>query len=319
MKVLVTGATGVIGRPVLDLLVAAGHDVHGVARSELKADGVRAAGAAPVSLDLFDAAAIDAAIGRLRPDAIMHLATHIPPVTRALLPGAMRDTIRLRRESSRHLVDAALAHGVGRYLQESIAFIYSDGGDDWLDEDAPIAAGPHQRAAAVSAAQTARVTAAGGDGVLLRFGMFYGATARDTRYQLERARAGKAAVMGPPDAYASTIRIEDAAAAAVAALRAPGGVYNVVEDAPARRRELNRHLAEALGVEPPPLVPAWALRLSRKSAMFARSQRISNRRLRAATGWAPVWPSPAVGWPAVVAELAEPNRRGTAAVPRGAR
>jgi nucleoside-diphosphate-sugar epimerase len=304
MKIFLTGATGVLGRPVVNQLVAEGHDVYGVARGQAKADTLRAAGARPVAADLFDAAAVGAAVGQVRPDVIVHLATHIPPAAAALRPGGWRVNDRLRRDTSRYLVDAALAHGVGRYLQESISFGYRDGGGSWLDEDSPLAGGPQERTTAASARQAARLSAAGGAGVLLRFGAFYGASSRDTRMQLERARAGKAAMIGPPEAYISMIKIEDAGAAVAAALRAPGGVYNVVDDVPERRREVNRQLAEALGVTPPPLVPAGLLRLFRRTRPITRSQRVSNRRFVDATGWHPRHADAADGLRAVVAELA---------------
>src|SRR4051812_47180547 len=98
VKVFVAGATGVIGRRVVPMLVAAGHSVTAASRSRAKADGLATQGATPVVVDLFDPAAVRAAVGGA--DVIINLATSIPPSSRALLPGAWRETGRVRRHVS---------------------------------------------------------------------------------------------------------------------------------------------------------------------------------------------------------------------------
>ncbi len=134
-SVFVTGATGVIGRPVVDALVAAGCAVNAVARSEVAARRLAAAGARPVVVDLFDGDAVrDAVAGH---DAIVHLATSIPPMREMRKPSAWATNARLRIDATRSLVDAARVHGIARFVKESITFPYLDGGDGWLDEDAP--------------------------------------------------------------------------------------------------------------------------------------------------------------------------------------
>src|SRR4051812_9122512 len=133
MKVFVAGATGVLGKRAVRELVAAGHDVTGVARSEEKAALVRSLGATPVKVDLFDPAAVkDAVAGH---DVVCNLATHIPPTSKMAFPKAWDENNRIRTEASRNLVDAALAAGASRYIQESICFVYGDHGDEWIDED----------------------------------------------------------------------------------------------------------------------------------------------------------------------------------------
>lgn len=128
MKIFVAGATGVLGRPTLRALVEAGHEGRGAARGEDKAQLVRSLGAAPVSVDLFDAAAVKAAVAGS--EAVLHFATKIPSITRMRWKGAWRENDRLRTEGSRVLVDAALAVGAAVYIQESISFVYGDGGDE---------------------------------------------------------------------------------------------------------------------------------------------------------------------------------------------
>lgn len=301
MKVFVVGATGVLGRRALPRLVAAGHAVTAVARGPQKAALVRSLGAIPVAVDVFDAGAVMAAVAGH--DAVCNLATHIPPLSKAARASAWAENNRIRTEVSRHLVDAALAAGVARVIQESITLPYADGGDRWLDEDAPIEPFPAGATAAVAEAEAARFTAAGGTGVVLRFAAFYGAGASHTRAQLRLARQGVAPVLGSADAFQSMVHLDDAAAAVVAALSAPAGVYNVAEDRPVRRSELAAAVGSALGTEAGWMPPALLTRMGGANAeALGRSQRVSNRRFRAATGWAPAHPDPWTGWRQVVAE-----------------
>ncbi len=131
-----------------------------------------------------------------------------------------------------------------------------------------------------------------------------GADAWQKRQAIRLARRGWAAMPGPPDAYVSSVSHEDAAAAVVAALDAPAGVYNIADDEPLRRREFFDALARALGVDPPKPPPVWmTFFLGSVGEMLARSLRISNRKLREETGWAPKFPSLRHGWPAVIGEL----------------
>jgi len=300
MKIFVAGATGVVGRRAVRLLVDAGHDVTGVARAPSKAALLHTLGAVPVTVDLFDPGAVTAAVAGH--DVVCNLATHIPDLTRASRPGAWDETSRLRTDASRNLVDAALATGTQRYVQESIAFLYPDCGDRWIAESTALVEGPFGAPVKAAEAQAARFTAAGGAGIVLRFGLFYGAGSSHTAYQLRVAAAGVAPVLGPAGAFTPMLHLDDAASAVVAALRAPAGTYNVVEDQPATKAEQVGALAAALGTAPPRLLPAGVSRAAGASgANMARSQRVSNRRFRDATGWAPAFPDQWSGWAQVVA------------------
>lgn len=284
MKVFVTGATGVLGRRVLPLLTGAGHRVTAVARG--KAGQIRETGAAPVDVDLFDAAALRSAVDGH--DAVLDLATRIPGTTRMLLPWAWRDNDRLRTDAAVIAADAATATGA-RYVRESIGLLYADGGERWIDEDAPLAPIANTRTALAAEAAADRVTRTGGVGVALRFGLFYGPDSGHTQDLLAAAGKGQAAVLGDLDGFHSQVHLDDAAAAVVAALDAPPGVYNIAEDEPLRRHELVRLLEELAGRElrTPPGVVA---RIGAARAV-ARSLRLDNARFRAATGWAPRFPS----------------------------
>src|SRR2546428_6426042 len=297
-----TGATGVIGRRVVPLLVAAGHRVTAVGRAPDKRAALERAGAAAIELDLFDLAAVGRAVAGH--DVVINLATHIPPSARAFVPGAWRENNRMRRLASHNLATAVLSSGAGRFIQESFAPIYGDAGDRWIDEDAPVRVARYNRAVLDAEAAAARVTRDGGTGVVLRFAYFYGADSDFTQDAIRYVRRGRAPVLGSPNGVISSISHDDAAAAATAALAVPAGTYNVSDDRPVRRREFADALADALGVPPPKFFPPWlALLAGSLGETLARSQRIANRKLRAASGWAPRYPSVLEGWSAVLAAL----------------
>lgn len=309
MIVFVTGATGVLGRGVVRRLAAAGHEVRGVARGNEKAELVESLGGHPVAVDLFDAAALKEAVAGA--DWVLHLATSIPPASAARRTGAWDTNDRLRREATGLLVDAALAGRVPNVLAESITFGYTDNGDQWIDERHPYPAdGSVLESAAVLEREVGRFTAAGGRGVVLRFGWFYGPDARGVDEVLAYARTRRVApVFGRRGGYVSSIHTDDAAAAVVAALDAPAGIYNVVDE-PVTRLEYTRAFASAFGLKRLRIVPPRVLRVvGGKSAMvLAQSQRVSNAGFRAATGWAPQHPSVIEGWPAVAAARSEGAR-----------
>ncbi|MGZ4806106.1 MAG: SDR family oxidoreductase, partial [Ilumatobacteraceae bacterium] len=169
-RVFVTGATGVLGRRVVPRLVEAGHDVTAAVRSKTKAEGVRSAGATPVLIDLFDRAAMRAAIDGH--DTIAQLATHIPTGASAARRSAWRTNDRLRKEAAPAIAAAAAQADVARYIQESITFPYADGGEQWIDEthDRVYFWGNECTVAAEAAA--AHFTSAGGVGIVLRFSLF---------------------------------------------------------------------------------------------------------------------------------------------------
>lgn len=295
MKVLLTGATGVLGRRVVPRLVADGHEVTAVARG--RPEALARAGARPVTLDLFDTTAVAAAVAGQ--DAVLDLATRIPPASRMMLPGAWRTNDRLRRDAARIVASEAARHRL-RYVRESIGLLYADAGATWIEEDGRVAPLPHTASALDAEASARVVTTVGGIGVVLRFATFYGPDSSHTRDALDAAGRGRAALVGDPDGFLSQIHLDDAATAVVAALQAPAGTWNVVDDDPVRRREQLAVLEAVAGRSLRPL-PAALGRVGPARAI-ARSLRMSNRAFRAATGWAPVYTSGRQGWPAVAAE-----------------
>ena len=127
MKVFVAGATGVLGRAAIPRLVAAGHEVRGAARSPEKADQLRAQGAEPVTVDLFDPASVRAAVDGCQ--GVIHMATNIPPLTKAWKGSAWATNDRLRREGTQVIADACRDAGVEVLVKETVSFFYEDGGD----------------------------------------------------------------------------------------------------------------------------------------------------------------------------------------------
>ncbi len=295
MKVFVTGGTGVVGTRAVPALVAAGHEVSAVARSAEKAELVRAMGATPVAVDLFDADAVRR--GLEGHGGVVHLATSIPSMVKAARSSAWAVNDRLRSAVSNLLVDAALGAGATRYVQESIAFPYRDQGDAWIDEDGPVDHDRVFRSAADAEAATARFSGSGVDGVVLRFAQLHGSGSTHVATFNALARRRINPFLGPPDAYTSFVHADDAGAAVAAALEVPAGVYNVADDAPLTRAEAGRVVAEALGVEPPRAVPAAGRAMMPSLAKeLMKSLRISNARLKQASRWRPAHPSIRGSW-----------------------
>jgi nucleoside-diphosphate-sugar epimerase len=284
-EVVITGATGVIGRRAVRALLAAGHRVTGVTRSAEGRARLEGLGAGAVEADVFAEASLRRAFAGA--DAVVNVLTHVPRADRMADPSAWAENDRVRTEASAAVARAAQAAGVGRLVQESIAFVYADGGDAWLDEDAPVVGGG-VTTTALTAERNARERFAG-DSVVLRFGLFVGPDSGSTRAALAAARRGESIAAGPPGAYRPTIWLDDAAAAIAAALAVPAGTYNVVDDDPATNAEIDAALAAVVGV--------GALRARPpQDGPLARSQRVSNRRLREASGWAPRVRAARDGW-----------------------
>lgn len=302
MKVFVAGGTGAMGGHAIPALIREGHEVAALARTPERAAGLAKQGADPVSVSIFDRQALSAAFAGL--DAVVNLTSAIPPMTQFVRAKAWRNNDRVRTEGSAAIVDAAIDAGVDRLVQESICMHYVDRGSEWIDEDWPTDLFPRSRANLVAESNANRLCDAGGTAVVLRFGWFYGPGARHSEQFLALARRHIGVVMGSPDGYVSSIQMTDGGAAVAAALRAPAGTYNVVDDEPLKKRDYAAALAAAAGKR------LWfrgpgraALLLGHRVTSLTRSLRVSNARFRSATGWAPRYPSAREGWTATAATL----------------
>jgi len=301
MRVFVLGATGAIGGHAIPALVAEGHTVSALARSPEKSAALIAQGATPVRASLFDSLALVQAFSGH--EAVISLATAIPPMSRFMLRRAWRNNDRIRIDGSAAVVAAAKAADVGRVVQESVSMLYPDRGSEWIDEDVATDLFPMARGNLAAEANANRFSAEGGTGgVVLRFGWFYGPGARHSEQILSLARRHIGVVLGPPDGYLSSIHVGDGGAAVAAALHIPAGTYNVVDDEPLTKREYATALAAAVGKR------AWVSGPGRAALLFGdrltsltRSLRVSNARFRKAARWHPRHPSAREGWTATAA------------------
>lgn len=302
MKVFVIGGTGAIGWHAVSTLLAKGHEVSVLARSADKAEQLRTRGATPVSLSIFDLTAMITAFQGF--DAVINLATSIPPMGQFMRTAAWRENTRIRTEGSATITDAALAAHVKRLVQESVCMLYPDAGDAWVTEESPPERFPMSIPNLTAEDNTRRFTRSGGIGVILRFGWFYGPGAKHSEAFLRLARRGLCVQMGAAHGYVSSIHMVDAGTAVEASLSVPADIYNVVDNEPLTKRDYAIALAAAAG-------RSWYLRLPGRAALLlgnrstslTRSLRVSNQRFRNATGWEPQFPNARKGWAATAAAL----------------
>jgi nucleoside-diphosphate-sugar epimerase len=169
------------------------------------------------------------------------------PMTRFLAARAWQDNDRVRTQGSAAVVDAATAASVGRVLQESVAMLYRDHGAGWIDEDTPTELFPRSRANLAAEANANRFTAAGGTGVVLRFGWIYGLGATHSEQLLALARRHLGLVLGAPDGYVSFDPRGGWGQGRGRGSRCAWGTFNVVDDEPLTKREYAAALAHAAG------------------------------------------------------------------------
>ena len=317
MKVFVAGASGVLGRPLVGQLLEAGHRVTGMTRREEAAAELRAAGAEAVVCDVYDADALRAAMAAAAPEAVVHALTALPGSFKPR-EDYLAATNRVRSEGTRNLVAAARAAGARQLVAESVAFFYDPSGGWVKDEDAPLMVDPPGRFSAATAAlkdlESQVLGAAGLDGQVLRFGWFYGPGTHYDRGGMvaEEALRRRYPVIGGGTGTFSFVHVEDAAAAVLAALRRGGhGVYNVVDDEPARMSAWLPVYARELGAKPPRRVPAWLARLVAGGDLASAATTMrgaANAKAKRELGWAPAHPSWRRGFAETLASSAPPPK-----------
>jgi nucleoside-diphosphate-sugar epimerase len=310
MKIFLAGATGALGRPLIPLLTATGHDVVGMTRSPGKVAGLRALGATPVVADALDPDAVARAVAEAEPDVIVHQLTSLAGAMDMRHPDRFfAVTNRLRTEGTDHLLAAGRAVGVRRFVAQSYTgWPYARTGgpvkreSDPLDPEPPAAL--RTSLDAIRYVEKAVTDIDWAEGVVLRYGAFYGpgtSTSADpeasmTRYILKR----KFPIIGDGGGIWSHLHIEDAASATAAGVeRGAPGLYNIADDEPAPVREWLPALAEALGAKRPMRVPAFVGRLLAGEAavvLMTESRGASNAKAKQAFGWQPRWPSWRIGF-----------------------
>jgi nucleoside-diphosphate-sugar epimerase len=301
MRIFVAGASGAIGRSLVAKLVAAGHEVTGMTRSEARAGTIRAAGARAALLDVFDAEVLRAAMLEAAPEVVVHELTALPQRMDFRKKDLYTATNRVRTEGTRNLLAGASAAGARRFVCQSIAFAYRNDGAPVKTEDDPIIDNaPGAFASGVRALremESAVLGAEGIDGLVLRYGFFYGP---GTHYGSDGTivadvRRRRMPIVGKGTGVFSFIHVDDAADATVAAVeRGAPGVYNVTDDDPAPMSEWLPVLAEAAGAKRPLRVPAWLAKLmaGRETGDFALELRgASNEKAKRELGWQPAHPS----------------------------
>ncbi|MDX6696713.1 MAG: hypothetical protein QOE65_110 [Solirubrobacteraceae bacterium] len=298
MRVFVAGATGAIGRELVPRLRAAGHEVVGMTRSEAGAERLREAGAEPVVADVHDGERVAAAVAAAAPDAIVNQLTDLPARFRPReLDARYAANDEIRRVGTRHLLDAARRSGVGRFVAQSNAFWYPPGPQELAGEDRPLNTGARGivgRSVRTMAEVEATSRAAPLEAVILRYGVFYGpgtwyGRGGDVAEQVARRRYP---LIGR--GVHSFVHVADAADAAVRALAAPPGTYNVVDDEPAPMAKWLPVYAAALDAKPPRRVPkAVAMLVAGRAPVEWLDTMVGadNARAKRDLGWTPAHPT----------------------------
>ncbi len=297
MKVFVAGASGVIGRVLVPRLLEAGHQVTGMTRSAERAQLLEAQGAEAVVCDVYDAEALERAVGNAQPDVLVHQLTALPP---ALDPRKIGEQLaandRIRVEGTRNLMLAAQAVGVSRVVAQSVAFAYAPEGGWVKEEGDPLwlaAPDPWRRSVDALVSLERSVLGGASEGVVLRYGFFYGPGAAYAADGSIAALVHKRGVpiVGKGTGLFSFVHVDDAADATVLAIeRGAPGVYNIADDDPALVREWLPIYAAALGAPKPLRVPVLAARaLAGRYGVYVMTEQrgASNARVKAELGWAP--------------------------------
>ena len=304
MRVFVAGATGAVGKRLVPALVAAGYDVVGTTRSAAKADQIQSAGAEPVVVDVLDADAVHAAVADAQPEVVVHQATSLAAMGTNLrkFDEYFAQTNRLWREGTDRLLAAARGAGVRRLVVQSYTGWPNvrEGGpvkteDDPLDPDPPKAC--RQTLAAHRYVGETVPAADGIEGVVLRYGAFYGpgTTLSPDGIHVKAIRKRQFPIIGAGDGIWSFVHIDDVAGATVAAVeRGDKGIYNVVDDEPTPVAEWLPYLADVIGAKPPRRVPVWLGRLVGGDFAVSIMNEIrgsSNAKAKRELGWQPKYSS----------------------------
>jgi nucleoside-diphosphate-sugar epimerase len=293
----VAGATGAIGRQLVPRLVAAGHEVHGMTRSESKRAMLHELGAVPVVVDALDSEQLAGAVAAAMPEVIVHQLTAIDGLDRRHFDRGFALTNRLRTEGTDHLLSAGEAVGVRRFVAQSYFARYQRTGGPVKTEADPVDPSParetRETMAAIAHLEEAVLDADWTEGIVLRYGAFYGPGTSKAAggQQSEAVRQRKFPLVGDGGGVWSFIHVSDAAEATVAAVEhGTRGVYNVVDDDPAPVAEWLPALARELGAKKPMRVPRFIGRLFAGEAgvVFMTDVRgASNAKAKAELQWRP--------------------------------
>jgi nucleoside-diphosphate-sugar epimerase len=300
MRVFVAGGAGAIGRPLVEQLVARGHDVTATTTSPAKLDLLAQLGAKSVVMDGLDAASVGEAVAKAQPDSIVHEMTGLS-MAHAGKPDMKHfdrwfaTTNRLRTEGTDHLLAAAEATGVSHFVAQSYAGWNGIRKGGWVKtEEDPLdpenGTGFSEVAEAIRYVEEVVIKAGG---AVLRHGTLYGPGVMD--YQVDLLRKRQFPLVGGGTGYSSWVHIDDAASAAVLAVEKKArGVFNIVDDEPAPASEWLPHLAASAGAKRPMGVPKWLARLLAGDVvvtMMTAGRGFSNAKAKRELGWTPRYAS----------------------------
>ena len=301
MRVFLAGASGVVGPPLIARLAADRHEVAAMTRSAEKAGRLTELGAEPVVADAFDREGLTAAMAEARPDAVINHLTDLTGAFGSTGPGkACAGTDLVRVVGGPTVAAGARAAGARRLVAQSVAFFYAPGEPAVVSEDDPLyveAPSPIDRSVhALAALERSVMEAAGVEGVVLRFGFWYGpgtgyAPGGAIAEMMEKRRYP---VVGDGEAVSSFVHIDDVVEATLAALGAPPGVYNVTDDDPAPAKEWMPAFAAALGAPEPRHVPRFVVRAAGgpfAAFMTTELRGASNEKAKRELGWTPKHPT----------------------------
>ncbi|MFC9475268.1 NAD-dependent epimerase/dehydratase family protein [Nocardia sp. NPDC056952] len=305
MQVLLAGATGAIGRPLIRALAANGHTVWALVRNPGAHPLVRELGATPVTADVLDRDGLLRAVEGLRAEAVVHQATALRDAKVQRRIPADDPTGLLRTVGTANLLDAAAVVGAGRFVTQSLilGYGYHDHGDRLITErdqfgvyDGGVA---DEVVRACVAGESQVFDAPDVDAIALRYGLFYGPGAFSDLFADMMRKHSPVGPLGSGGVN-TWVHVDDAAAATVAALErgTPGRAYNIADDHPITWREFFTEVSRAQRTPRPIRLPAWMIRWAVPyigALMSDTSMRISSRLAHDELGWRPRYADVAAG------------------------
>jgi 2-alkyl-3-oxoalkanoate reductase len=303
MKVFVAGATGAVGKRLVPLLVASGHEVTAMTRSQEKADALRSTGATPAVADGLDRAAVIQAVMRAEPEVVIHHMTGLTGVKSfKRFDDEFTLTNRLRTEGLDYLLEAAHAVVARRLIAQSFGnWNYERSGnrakteEDALDPNPPT--DQQKSLEAIRHVERAVTEADGVEGIALRLGNIYGP---GTGFALDGdlvrlVRKRKLPIVGDGGGVWSFAHVDDVATATIAAIEhGQSGIFNIADDEPAPVSVWLPELATAVEAKPPRHVPVWLGNLAVGEvgvSMMTQIRGASNVKAKRELGWTPLYPS----------------------------
>ncbi|PGO30081.1 dTDP-glucose 4,6-dehydratase [Bacillus cereus] len=274
MKIFVAGATGVIGRSLLPMLIKEGYTIFAMIRNESQVEAIKKVGAIPVIADVFNRHTVFSVLEETNPDVVIHQLT-------SLSSWDFEDNAKIRIEGTRNLVDAAKNVGVKKIIAQSISWAYEPG-DTLASETDPLDfSAPMPRQATINGITKLEETAFElSEAVILRYGTLYGPGTWYTENGVIANQVRNNEIVAT-DGISSFIHVEDAARAAVLALNWPSGIVNIVDDYPATSKEWLPIYATAIGALNPKI----------QTGKNSWERGASNNKARNEYGWIPLYPS----------------------------